>query len=120
MFLCNIPIPPACAIAIAKSASVTVSIAADTSGIFRRIFFVSCVLVSTSRGQISELAGINKTSSYVRPSATNFCGSNCIWQISLEFLFARQNYVFFRYYQKKQLFYTSDISFLQWAYTSLD
>ncbi|MNN65904.1 hypothetical protein D3C81_1814480 [compost metagenome] len=54
MFLCNIPIPPACAIAIAKSAPVTVSIAAETNGIFNLIFFVSEVLVSTSRGKISE------------------------------------------------------------------
>jgi IMP dehydrogenase len=34
--------------------SVTVSIAAESSGIFRRILRVSCVLTSTNAGRISE------------------------------------------------------------------
>ncbi len=54
MFLCNMPNPPACAMAMANSAPVTVSIAADTNGIFKRIFRVNQVDVSTSRGKTSE------------------------------------------------------------------
>ncbi|MNL27456.1 hypothetical protein D3C87_1490480 [compost metagenome] len=54
MFLCSIPIPPAWAMAIARPASVTVSIAAETIGTLRRIFFVKKLPVSTSRGRTSE------------------------------------------------------------------
>ena len=39
MFLCKTPIPPSCAIAIAIALSVTVSIAAETIGTFKVIFF---------------------------------------------------------------------------------
>ena len=68
IFLCRIPIPPSLAKAIANAASVTVSIAAESIGIFRRIVFVSWVLISTSRGKISLNAGTSKTSSKVKPS----------------------------------------------------
>ena len=44
------PMPPCCAIAIASRDSVTVSIAALTSGTFSRMFRVSCVLTSTCVG----------------------------------------------------------------------
>ena len=46
-FLWMTPRPPCCAIAIASRDSVTVSIAALTSGTLRRIRRVSCVLTST-------------------------------------------------------------------------
>ena len=54
MFLCSMPKPPAWAMAIAKPDSVTVSIAAETIGIFKRMLRVSQVEVSTSRGKTSE------------------------------------------------------------------
>jgi hypothetical protein len=57
------PMPPARAMLIAASASVTVSIAALTMGMFSERFLVSHVLVSTSLGTTSEYPGINKTSS---------------------------------------------------------
>jgi hypothetical protein len=50
MFLCNTPMPPARAIAMAISASVTVSMAAETSGMVREIVRVRRLLVDTSRG----------------------------------------------------------------------
>ena len=43
IFLCNTPIPPSCAMAMAIFASVTVSIAAATIGMFNLIFLVNCV-----------------------------------------------------------------------------
>ena len=46
-FLWMTPRPPCCAIAIARRDSVTVSIAALTSGTFSRMWRVSCVLTST-------------------------------------------------------------------------
>jgi len=69
MFLWMIPIPPSCASAIARAASVTVSIGADTSGMCRRMLLVRLVAVSTSRGTTAERAGISRTSSKVMPSA---------------------------------------------------
>ena len=48
------PIPPNSARAIAILASVTVSIAEDTMGIFKDIFFVNKVLKSASWGRTSE------------------------------------------------------------------
>jgi len=48
--------------------SVTVSIAAETTGVFRIIFFENLETVLTSLGSISEYPGANSTSSYVRPS----------------------------------------------------
>ena len=54
MFLCKTPIPPSCAIAIANLDSVTVSIAADITGIFSDIFLVNLVEVFTVCGKTSE------------------------------------------------------------------
>ena len=71
MFLCKIPRPPSLANAIARVASVTVSIAADSMGTFIVISFVSLVVISTSRGRTWLYAGINRTSSNVRPSPKN-------------------------------------------------
>ena len=62
------PIPPALAIAIAISDSVTVSIADEINGIAIEIVRVNWVLVSTSEGTTSEASGSRRTSSYVRPS----------------------------------------------------
>ena len=51
IFLWIMPMPPSCAIEIARRASVTVSMAADNSGRFNVIFLVSGVLSETSRGR---------------------------------------------------------------------
>ena len=50
MFLWSTPMPPARAIAMAISASVTVSMAAETSGMLRGMVRVKRLLVETSRG----------------------------------------------------------------------
>ncbi|OQC72255.1 MAG: hypothetical protein BWX45_00985 [Deltaproteobacteria bacterium ADurb.Bin002] len=50
--------------------SVTVSMAAETMGMFSRIFCVSQVAVSTSRGRTLEAAGTSSRSSNVRDSFT--------------------------------------------------
>src|SRR3954454_14847839 len=68
MFLCRTPMPPARAMAMAISASVTVSMAADTSGILRGMVRVRRVTVETSRGWTVECRGTSSTSSKVRPS----------------------------------------------------
>jgi hypothetical protein len=65
MFLWTMPIPPWRAIAMAISASVTVSIAADTSGIFSVSRRVSLVDTSTLRGCTDEWLGTSSTSSNV-------------------------------------------------------
>src|SRR3990172_3491323 len=64
-----IPMPPTRARAIASGASVTVSIAALTMGMFRRMRRVRRVVVSTCLGRTAERAGIKATSSNVRPSS---------------------------------------------------
>ena len=69
MFLWTMPMPPSCAIVIARRASVTVSMAADRIGRLRRIVRVSCVLRSASRGRKSEYAGTRSTSSKVSASS---------------------------------------------------
>ena len=66
------PKPPAWARQIAVSASVTVSMAAETSGIFRVRSRLSWVLRETSRGSTDEAAGTSRTSSKVRASRI-FC-----------------------------------------------
>ena len=66
------PIPPTRASAIASRASVTVSIAADTTGIASSSSRVSRVRVETSFGSTSDSAGIRETSSKERPSRANF------------------------------------------------
>ena len=60
------PIPPLCAMAIAKRLSVTVSIAAEIIGISIEIFLVIFVLVFVSLGRTSEYRGLSKTSSNVK------------------------------------------------------
>ena len=54
MLLWMMPMPPSCAMVMARRASVTVSMAAETSGRFRRMSRVRRVPRSTSRGRISE------------------------------------------------------------------
>ena len=58
-----IPIPPALAMAIAISDSVTVSIAEETSGTAIEILRVNWVTVLTSDGTTSEASGRSNTSS---------------------------------------------------------
>ena len=65
MFLWMIPSPPSCAMAIARRASVTVSIAAETSGMLSAIERVRRVFRDTSRGTTRECAGTSRTSSKV-------------------------------------------------------
>src|SRR5262245_48934520 len=65
MLLWMMPIPPSCARAIARRASVTVSMAADTIGRFSCSFRVRRVLRETSRGRTREGAGRRRTSSKV-------------------------------------------------------
>ena len=55
--------PPTRAMAIAIRASVTVSIALESSGTASRMRRVSRVLVSTSVGTTSDAPGISRTSS---------------------------------------------------------
>ncbi len=60
--------PPAWAMAMASRLSVTVSMAADTSGMFRLISRVNLVSVVTWVGMTSDGPGSSKTSSKVSPS----------------------------------------------------
>src|SRR5690606_19187516 len=60
-----IPIPPSLAMAMARRASVTVSIAAETKGMFSEISRGSWVRSLVSRGSPAEQAGANSTSSQV-------------------------------------------------------
>src|ERR1700733_11820791 len=60
--------PPWRAIAIAQLDSVTVSIAAEASGMFSESLRVKQVRVSTCVGRIEDLPGSRSTSSNVRPS----------------------------------------------------
>ena len=71
ILLCITPNPPSWAMPMAILLSVTVSIAAETIGIFKLIFFENLVFKFTWLGKISEYAGTNKTSSYVRPMPVN-------------------------------------------------
>ena len=54
MFLWITPIPPCCAIAIASLDSVTVSIAAETIGVFTIILRENLLFNCTSLGSTSE------------------------------------------------------------------
>src|SRR6185503_14194461 len=67
-FLWTIPMPPSCAMAIARRESVTVSMAAETRGMFSRMLRVSWVDTSTLLGSTSERAGSRSTSSNVSAS----------------------------------------------------
>ena len=73
-FRCTIPMPPCRAIAMARGASVTVSMAADTIGMLSWIFGVRCAAVLTSFGRTLDSAGSRRTSSKVSPSLANFGG----------------------------------------------
>ena len=67
---CSTPIPPSRAIAIAIRASVTVSMALDTSGMESSTLRVIRVMVFTRLGTTSDSPGWSRTSSKVRPSGT--------------------------------------------------
>src|SRR5229473_1209256 len=69
MFLWMMPMPPSCAMVIARRASVTVSIAAETTGRLTLISRVNRLASETSRGSTSEYAGTSKTSSNVSASS---------------------------------------------------
>src|SRR5262245_13183278 len=71
----TMPMPPARASAIARRASVTVSIAAETTGIESSSSRVSRDRVDTSFGSTSEDAGTSRTSSKARPSRANLSSS---------------------------------------------
>ena len=62
------PMPPACAMAIAISASVTVSMAEATIGMLSAISRVMRVRMSTSDGSTSDRPGLSRTSSKVSAS----------------------------------------------------
>src|SRR5467141_1225191 len=64
-FLWMMPMPPSCAMAMASRASVTVSMAADTRGMFSSSLRVRRVFRETSRGRTREWAGRRRTSSKV-------------------------------------------------------
>ena len=74
MFLCITPMPPARAIAMAMSASVTVSMAAETSGMLREMVRVKRLAVETSRGWTAEYRGTRRTSSKVSPALGRMTG----------------------------------------------
>ena len=76
IFLWIMPMPPSLAMAIAIRYSVTVSMAEDITGIFRRIFFVSWVCRSMSAGSTSLSAGTSSTSSNVRPCLVNLLAAS--------------------------------------------
>src|SRR6056297_4306144 len=65
---CTTPMPPACAMAIAMRASVTVSIAEDSSGMFIAMSRVTNVRVSAVDGMTLDAAGTRRTSSKVSAS----------------------------------------------------
>ena len=67
-FLWTTPMPPCWAIAMAKPLSVTVSIAAERIGTFRRMLRVSRELKSTWLGSTCECCGTSRTSSNVSTS----------------------------------------------------
>ncbi len=62
------PIPPACAMAMASRASVTVSIAEETIGRLMRIVRVSLVPMLAALGMIVLMPGLSSTSSNASPS----------------------------------------------------
>ena len=68
MLLWTMPIPPSWATAMARAASVTVSIAAERRGMLSSISRVSNVFRETSVATTSEYPGTSRTSSKVRAS----------------------------------------------------
>jgi len=71
-FLWITPMPPCWAKAIARDASVTVSMADEQSGMLSSMPRENRVRMSTSPGKTSEYAGTRRTSSKVRPSFISF------------------------------------------------
>ena len=67
---CNTPRPPSRARAMARRASVTVSMAADNMGMLRRMPGARSTLRSTSGGSTLEWPGTSNTSSKVRASVS--------------------------------------------------
>lgn len=72
---CSTPTPPCRAMAMAMRASVTLSMAADSSGMLTRTLREMSVEVSTALGSTSDAPGSSSTSSYVSPSVANFSGT---------------------------------------------
>src|SRR5215208_1889865 len=70
------PIPPSRARAMARRASVTVSMAADTIGICSEMLEVSRAAVDTWEGKTCDRQGTRATSSNVNPSLTNLSSTN--------------------------------------------
>src|SRR5215831_17358376 len=62
------PMPPWREMPMARRDSVTVSIAAEASGMLMVSLRVNCVVVSASVGRTEDLPGRSRTSSNVRPS----------------------------------------------------
>src|SRR5258706_7558842 len=83
MFLCTMPMPPSWASAMARRDSVTVSMAADSSGIFSWMVRVSRVVRLTSRGRTVEWAGTRRTSSKV----------SAFWMTRMQNLDAKRDYI---------------------------
>ncbi len=83
MFLWMKPIPPSSARALAMTASVTVSMAADSSGMLSLMVLVRRVEMSVAAGCTADFPGISNTSSKVRPSLRIFSMSasslNMLW-----------------------------------------
>jgi hypothetical protein len=73
---CRTPRPPWRAMAIAIRASVTVSIALDSSGILTSMRLERRVVVSTSLGMTSDAPGNSRTSSKVRASGMERPGTS--------------------------------------------
>ena len=68
MFLWMMPMPPFCAMQIAVSCSVTVSMAAEANGMLSEISRVNSARKSTWDGSVSLAPGSRRTSSNVSPS----------------------------------------------------
>ena len=76
---CRTPRPPCRAIAIAIRASVTVSMGEEISGSRTVMRLETRVEVSTSLGTTSLSTGTSRTSSKVRPTASNIAGTPLDW-----------------------------------------
>ncbi len=72
---CSTPTPPWRAMAMAIRDSVTLSMAADSMGMFTRTLREMSDEVSTALGSTSDAPGSSSTSSYVSPSVANFSGT---------------------------------------------
>src|SRR3989339_1224924 len=77
-FLWMMPMPPSWAKAMARFASVTVSIGEETIGILSGIWQENRVWVLVSAGIISDFWGTKRMSSKVMPSLINLLSMNTI------------------------------------------